>query len=79
MTPRSEALVVPDIIVHQRGEAGPNLLGIEIKKAPDRRGFGCDHDRLVALKARFGYNYGVLLECETRPARGVGVALREWV
>ncbi len=74
-----EALVVPDIIVHQRGEAGPNLLGIEIKKANDRRGFGCDHDRLVPLKARFGYNYGVLLECETRQARGVGVALHEWV
>jgi hypothetical protein len=63
------ALVVPDIIVHQRGDAGPNILGIEVKKVSDSRGFACDRRRLVALKARLGYDYAVLLECETRGAK----------
>jgi len=74
-----QALVVPDIIVHQRGDAGPNLLGIEIKKTDDPRGFDCDRARLVALKARFHYNYGALIECETRRNRQHRIAVSEWV
>jgi hypothetical protein len=32
-----EALVVPDVIVHRRGEAGPNILIVELKKTTNER------------------------------------------
>lgn len=73
------ALVVPDIIVHRRGPAGPNLLGVEIKKVGDRRGRGCDRERIRALRERFGYTYGALLECETRGGHQLGVLVLEWL
>lgn len=73
------ALVVPDIIVHRRGPAGPNLLGIEIKKAGDPRGFDCDRNRIVALKKRLGYEHGALVECETRTGRQPSIAVSEWI
>lgn len=73
------ALVVPDIIVHRRGSAGPNLLGIEVKKAGDRRGPGCDRRRILALRERLGYSYGALLECETRHGHQLSIFVREWL
>ncbi|MBI3768228.1 MAG: hypothetical protein HY271_06990 [Deltaproteobacteria bacterium] len=72
------ALVVPDIIVHQRGRDGPNLMGIEIKKAGDRRGVDCDRARIHALQSVLRYRYGALVECETRPGRAHTVEVREW-
>jgi len=73
------ALVVPDVIVHRRGTAGPNLLGIELKKMGDPRGPDRDRDRLRALRARLDYRYGALLECETRPGHEPCIRVREWL
>lgn len=72
------ALVVPDIIVHQRGAEGPNLLGIEVKKAGDRRGVQCDRARIQALQSLLRYRYGALIECETRRGHAYAVEVREW-
>jgi len=73
------ALIVPDIIVHRRGSAGPNLLGIEIKKVGDPRGLDFDRTRIVALKTRFGYEHGALVECETRTGRERSIVVSEWI
>lgn len=73
------ALVVPDIIIHRRGGEGPNLLGIELKKTTDRRGFECDRLRIRALRAELRYSYGALLICETRDDREPSIAVSEWL
>lgn len=73
------ALVVPDVIVHRRGSGGPNLLGIEVKKTGDRRGHECDRERIRALKERFRYEYGALLECETRAGQVSRICVLEWL
>ncbi len=73
------ALVVPDVIVHHRGLDGPNLLGIELKKAGDRRGPNCDRERIRALRARLDYCFGALLECETRAEHEPRIFVREWL
>ena len=62
-----DALVVPDIIVHQRGLDGPNLLVLELKKTSNPAQFRCDRRRVVAFRERLGYQCGALIACETRP------------
>jgi hypothetical protein len=71
------ALVVPDIIVHRRGPDGPNLLGLELKKIDDPRGPGCDRQRIRALKEQLQYEFGALVECETRLERGTFIRMAE--
>lgn len=72
------ALVVPDVIVHQRGEDGPNILVLELKKANNPEGMDCDRTRVVAFRNDLHYQFGALIECETRVRRGVGVRIAEW-
>jgi hypothetical protein len=61
--------VFPDIIVHKRGPAGPNLLVVEAKKIKDRRQNGQDTDRRK-LRAFNGdsdlkYEHAVFLQFRT--------------
>jgi hypothetical protein len=69
------ALVVPDIVIHTRGNDERNTVVMEVK--PDDRDEGaieCDREKLAAIKSTFGYAYSVLLivpvgnECQTRPS-----------
>jgi hypothetical protein len=64
-----QSLVVPDLIVHTRGEAGPNLLVVEVKKTTNADGPDCDRERVQAFLHSLGYRCGALVECETRPGR----------
>lgn len=73
------ALVMPDIIVHRRGQDGPNLLVIEIKKTSNPLGFDCDHLRIHAFREQLGYTFGALLECETRNNSEPAIRIREWL
>ena len=57
--------VLPDVIVHRRGDNKSNLLVIEVKKASDPRGTGCDHERLEAFRAELRYKFGALVVCTT--------------
>src|SRR4051812_24392145 len=43
---------VPDVIVHARGEYGPNILVLELKKANNPEGMGCDRIRVLAFRER---------------------------
>jgi hypothetical protein len=74
-----DALAVPDVIVHRRGPAGPNLLVLEMKKTTNPAQFGCDRARVLAFRARLGYQFGALIACETRQRHGYGVAIEEWI
>lgn len=73
-----DSLVVPDVIVHQRGPSGPNLLVIEFKKTTNPEGVGCDRKRLSAFKSQLGYQFGALVQCETRKGRPATIEVIEW-
>ena len=76
----NESLVVPDVIIHQRGPQGPNLLVLEFKKTSNPQGFHCDYLRLCAFRKRFKYCYGgALVECETRRGREPSIRVTKWL
>ena len=58
--------VLPDVIVHRRGDDDSNLLVIEMKKAPNQSGMDSDRQRLKAFREEFGYKLGALVVCRTR-------------
>jgi hypothetical protein len=74
-----EALVIPDLIVHERGRRGRNLLVIELKKTTNPIPPGCDRHRVDAFRAQLHYSYGALIECETRPGCQPAAQLTAWV
>lgn len=71
--------VVPDIIVHERGEAGPNVLVIELKKTSNPEGQNCDSLRLRAFREELDYQFGALVECETRFLHDKNIRVVEWL
>jgi len=74
-----DPLAVPDVIVHQRGEAGPNILVLELKKTSNPEGWDCDRERVLAFRKHLGYEFGALIECETREGYAAGIAIAGWV
>ena len=73
-----ETLIVPDVIVHRRGPKGPNVLVIELKKTTNPEPRQCDRERVQALGAQLKYQYGALMECETRQDHNLGIRISEW-
>lgn len=71
--------VVPDIIVHRRGNDLSNLLAIELKKDTNPEPRDCDRAKLVALKQQFVYRYALLLEVACGGASGLHGVREEWV
>ncbi|MGE0041378.1 MAG: hypothetical protein AB7H88_21295 [Vicinamibacterales bacterium] len=78
MNEDGEALAVPDVIVHVRGEAGPNVLALELKKSSNPTPRGCDALRLQALCDQLGYEFGASVECKTRRGEAPDVVIAEW-
>ena len=62
---RKSERVSPDIIVHRRGDPGPNLLAIEIKKH-GQAGEDCDLAKLRGYMSVFGYSYGLYICFRTK-------------
>lgn len=73
------ALVLPDVIIHKRGPAGPNLLVLELKKTtnPDRG--ECDLVRLHAFRNQLNYLFGARIVCETRRGHTPEMAVADWL
>jgi len=74
-----ESLVVPDIIVHQRGPEGPNILVLEVKKTSNPVPHDCDRARIHTFRAQYGYEFAALIECETRAGCKPAVGVEEWL
>lgn len=70
--------VFPDVVIHQRGPAGPNLLVLEVKKTTNREALGSDQRRVQSFIDQYGYRYGALILCETRRAHERGITLAKW-
>lgn len=75
VTPAGQAYVTPDIIIHRRGAAGPQLFVAEVKKTGNRASRDCDRRRIEAFCASFHYRYGALVELETRSGRSLDARL----
>ena len=73
-----EALAIPDIIVHQRGPEGPNILVLELKKTTNPVDANCDRERIEAFRQHLHYEFGALIECETRRRYGIGIHVVHW-
>lgn len=71
--------VVPDIIVHQRGPDGPNILVLELKKTTNRSPRDCDRERIHAFREQLHYGSAALIECETRKGRTPSASIAEWL
>ena len=59
-----EPLIVPDIIVHQRGHNGSNLLVAEVKKFTNHEPRSCDESKVRGILEQFAYRFGLLIEVE---------------
>jgi hypothetical protein len=57
--------VYPDIIVHKRGPAGPNLLVIEAKKNASEGDYKIDWMKLERIKDQFGYSFAAFINFVT--------------
>jgi len=74
-----ESLAVPDVIVHRRGPDGPNVLVVELKKTSNREGPACDQLRIRAFREQLRYEFGALIECETRGGHPADAKITEWL
>ena len=73
------ALVLPDVIVHERGPDGKNLLVVELKKTTNRDDGDCDLIRLHAFRSQLNYAFGARVVCETRPGYEPDMRLADWL
>ncbi len=74
-----ERLIVPDVIVHRRGNDADNLLVVEVKKETNAEPRTCDRAKILGMKKQFGYTWGVLLEVPAGPGAGTRQSATEWL
>ena len=58
--------VYPDIIIHKRGDRGPNLLVIEAKKDANKEERRRDIRKLTTIKKSYKYIFSVFINFKTR-------------
>ena len=69
--------VLPDVIVHRRGNDDSNLLIIEMKKsAANQDDMERAQRRIRAFRDELGYKFGALVVCETKVHPAISV--EEW-
>jgi len=69
--------VYPDIIVHRRGNNGPNLLVIEIKKSSNKSKRDHDYNKLEGYVQFLSYYCALFLEIGTK--ENVGKRSFDWI
>ena len=65
--------------MHRRGENGPDILVLELKKTSNPALRDCDRIRVHAFRAQLEYEFGVLIECETRDGWAPAVRISDWI
>ena len=74
-----DPFVVPDIIAHQRGAEGPNVLVLELKKTTNRSPWDCDRERIREFREQLNYGSAALIECETRRGHATAATIAAWL
>lgn len=72
-------LIVPDIIVHKRGNDDGNLLVIEMKKQNNPESRDCDRAKILAMKRELFYQHGLIIDLPIGPAAQQCEVLEEWL
>jgi len=62
--------VIPDIIVHRRGNNDENLLVAELKMESNSQPHDRDHEKLRAFVEQLGYRVGAFIELPAGPGAG---------
>jgi hypothetical protein len=60
-------LILPDVVVHQRGHDDENLLVVQIKKETNPEPRDCDRAIIAAMRREFHYRRGLLLDLPAGP------------
>lgn len=60
-----ENLIVPDIVIHRRGNDDYNILVLEIKKSTNPIPRDCDVAKLNALKQQYHYLFAAFIQINT--------------
>jgi hypothetical protein len=74
-----EKLILPDVIVHQRGHDGENLLVIQVKKETNHEPRDCDRAVIYAMRREFGYRRGLLIDLPAGPGAAEREPRLEWL
>ena len=72
-------LILPDVIVHQRGHDRENLLVIQVKKETNQEPRFCDRAVIDAMQREFGYRRGLLVDLPSGPGATNREPRLEWV
>jgi hypothetical protein len=75
----ADPAAIPDVIIHRRGADGPNILVLELKKTSNPAPRDCDRIRVIAFREQLAYEFGALIECETRDGHAPAVRIAEWI
>jgi hypothetical protein len=71
--------IFPDVVVHRRGCDEKNLLVIQIKKVTNPESRNCDRAIIKAMKRKFGYGRGLLIDLPAGPGAKGREPKLEWL
>lgn len=74
-----ERLIFPDVVVHQRTHDNENLLVIQVKKETNPEPRDCDRTIIRAMKHKFRYRHGLLIELPAGPGATSRKPNLEWL
>jgi hypothetical protein len=72
-------LIIPDIIVHHRGNDDNNVLVIEMKKQSNRESRDCDRAKILAMKRELLYQHGLIIDLPVGPKVNEEQVGEEWL
>ncbi|SCB44769.1 hypothetical protein [Rhizobium lusitanum] len=70
--------VIPDIVVHRRGNNDNNLLVVEMKMQSNKQPRECDRVKLIAFREQLHYRFGVFVDFPAGPELRLGNVSVEW-
>jgi hypothetical protein len=76
--PAVAGLILPDLIVHRRGDDFSNLIVVEVKCEQNRQSRDRDRTKVLALMDEYAYSFGALLELPTGITSSARTEVWEW-
>jgi len=72
-------LIVPDIVLHRRGNDDDNLLVIEMKKQNNHESRDCDRAKILAMKRELSYRHGLIIDWPVGSDAELANLREEWL
>jgi hypothetical protein len=74
-----DKLILPDVVIHRRGNDQHNVLVIQVKKQTNPEPRDCDRAIIEAMIQDFEYAHGLLIDLPTGPGARDRKPLLEWL